>query len=184
MVIDYSRGKIYRMVSEVDPNMGVYVGSTCRSLSRRLSQHRADYRNRASGKRTCRSSLLFERGDVSIYQLESYPCSDKDELRARERYWMERTPNCINTTRPIVTAEEARIESRQRWRRWSDDNREYDLEKKRENYQQKRGYILHKVECSCGSIFNWHYVHRHFRSRCHQRWVDVSNGEMCMLFHY
>ena len=50
MVIDYSKGKIYKIVCNTTGL--VYIGSTCKSrLCQRLSGHVGDYKSYINGKR-------------------------------------------------------------------------------------------------------------------------------------
>jgi len=79
-------GKIYKLVS--DSTTDIYIGSTCNTLSHRLSSHKAPS-NKAISKE------LFKTGKVEIILIENFPCSTKDELRARERFF-QTTMDCIN----------------------------------------------------------------------------------------
>jgi hypothetical protein len=70
---------------------------------------------------------LFELGkdDVDIVLLENYQCNSKNELRARERYWIECTSNCVNkniSTRTI--------------KKWQDDNKKMIVEKTKKYYDE------------------------------------------------
>ena len=82
----YRNSKIYKLVNSVDNR--IYVGSTVNSLSRRKSGHRT-----ASIKQPTRpvyahlNSVGWEH--VSIILIENYVCSTKDELRAREQYYID-----------------------------------------------------------------------------------------------
>ena len=95
---DYSNGKIYKIVS---PSTGlVYIGSTCqKTLAQRLGSHRKSFRswkihkNISTGYMT--SFILCEIDDEEIELIESYPCSNRDELSSRERQ-CQRTIECIN----------------------------------------------------------------------------------------
>ena len=96
MVRDFSRGKIYQIIS---PSTGlIYVGSTTQpTLAHRLAQHKRDYyqywRDR-SGKK-CSSYIVLREWDYRIELLELYPCNSQDELYAREGYY-QRTLSCVN----------------------------------------------------------------------------------------
>ena len=91
---DYSKGKIYKLVGG-----GLnYYGSTVNELRYRLKQHKYDFKNRNKT-----SKLLFETGDdVKIYLVEKYPCADRMELNARERWYIENN-ECVNKVVPIRT---------------------------------------------------------------------------------
>jgi len=95
---DYSNGKIYKIVS---PSTGlVYIGSTCqKTLAQRLGSHRQNFRNWKIHKNISQtymtSFILCEIDDEEIELIESYPCSNRDELSSRERQY-QRTIECIN----------------------------------------------------------------------------------------
>lgn len=62
MPIDYSNGKIYKIVS--NHTNDVYIGSTCEPmLSRRLAQLRSEYRNYAGSKRRWMSYFAIVKYD-------------------------------------------------------------------------------------------------------------------------
>ena len=67
--------------SLVERNNVVYRGSTCQSLSKRLSQHRT------SSGHGILSDFIKKVGvkNINIKLVESYPCNTKEELLARER---------------------------------------------------------------------------------------------------
>lgn len=53
------------------------------------------------------SYKLIELGDIDIILLENYPCKDKNELHARERYYIEQYKDSIvNKVIPTRTIQE------------------------------------------------------------------------------
>jgi hypothetical protein len=105
---DYSRGKIYRLTCD-NPDL-FYIGSTTQQyLAARLSGHHQDFKK---GKGGTTSKKLFEAGNVKIELLELFPCSCKEELLFRERYFIEEN-DCVNKMKPIVTKEEAKQSKRE-----------------------------------------------------------------------
>ena len=94
---NYELGKIYKIIDNTNDN--IYIGSTCeRSLSIRIAKHRAKYRmyikNNSSGDYYTSFEIL-KNDNFSIILLEDYPCENKDQLRMRERYHIEKL-NCVN----------------------------------------------------------------------------------------
>lgn len=102
---DYQKGKIYKIVCNITNE--VYYGSTCNYLSSRKAKHNADVKrydnNNKSGK--CKSYDIIKRGDWGMFLVENYPCNNKDELRMRERYYIENN-ECVNKLRSIISKEE------------------------------------------------------------------------------
>jgi hypothetical protein len=93
MPIDYSRGKIYKIVG----NGKVYVGSTCeRLLCQRLAGHRTKYNRWIEGKGEYVTSCdCVSDPECYIELLEMCDCSCIDELRKCEGKWI-RDIDCVN----------------------------------------------------------------------------------------
>lgn len=117
---DYQQGKIYKLVSYQTDK--VYIGSTTEKLlTRRLAKHKYDFNAWTKDKKAYITSFqLLEIEDCSIVLIENYPCNDKHELEARERYWIENTEKCVNKYIPTRTSKE-----------YYDDNVDYLREQKR-----------------------------------------------------
>ena len=101
MPVDYSKGKIYKIVS--DQTDQIYIGSTAEpTLAKRLAGHRRNFQYYQQGKRSYVTSFaMLEYPDAKIILVESYPCANKDELRMREQHYLDNLPNCINRVKAI-----------------------------------------------------------------------------------
>jgi hypothetical protein len=104
---DYSKGKIYKIEPICDFDDGdIYVGSTCQKLSQRMSKHRNKYKEWKLGKyHNVTSFKLFDKYGVTncqIVLIESIDCKTKDELHAREAFYI-RTLKCVNKCVPLRT---------------------------------------------------------------------------------
>lgn len=133
----YSKGKIYKLVSNMTEK--IYIGSCCVPLNNRLYIHKKMFKYFQTGKRaTCCSSkeLLEIDPNIQIVLIELFPCSSKQELFKRERYWIENL-NCVNKIRPITTIDE-KIEYR---RKHYVENKEEVLKKAKE-YREKNSEII------------------------------------------
>lgn len=96
---DYKLGKIYKVENLLDKTE-FYVGSTAqKTLAVRFGGH----------KKACEDShKMYEHfytrmGEVGpenfqILLIESYPCDNKDQLRSRENYWIQKLNPSLNTT--------------------------------------------------------------------------------------
>ncbi len=105
---NYQNSKIYKIES-TDGNL-IYIGSTTKQyLSQRFSGHRNSYNSWENGKGTYLTSFeLFQQYGIescNIILLESYPCSSRDELRAREAFYIK-SLDCVNKNIPGRTHEE------------------------------------------------------------------------------
>ena len=86
-MLNYQNGKIYKLWSlEGDK---IYIGSTTQPLYKRLNSHK-------SQSNKCNSFLLFKiYSYVQIELLENFPCSNINELHAREGYQMRMNKDFI-----------------------------------------------------------------------------------------
>ncbi len=158
--MDYQNGKIYRIVCE--ETQRVYIGSTCSTLVKRLSNHRCNWKS-PNGHCSCSNFI-----NPKIFLIEDYPCDRKEQLLMRERYWMENT-ECVNIRRSIRTdterkeyekdyQEKHRDRNYARTTQWRIDNHEYIKSFKREN-----------VTCECGCIVSRSVLSRHKKSAKHNK---------------
>lgn len=95
---EFAECKFYRITSSATDK--VYVGHTTKSLETRMKRHREDSKSKV--KRKCMSSEIISVNPkkAKIELIEEYPCTNIQDARMRERYWVEKTPNCINKTTP------------------------------------------------------------------------------------
>ncbi len=103
-MVNYQNGKVYRIVGG-----GLqYVGSTTQSLAKRIWGHKNSRQQWLDGNAGgCTSYQLFEYDDVDIVLIENFPCTSKDELHRRERYWIENIEGgCVNKIIPTRTPKE------------------------------------------------------------------------------
>lgn len=176
MVVDYSKGKIYQIISN-DGEM-CYIGSTTRDkLSQRLAEHCMVYKHNKmnldkKNRHGTNAHQLFDKYGVDncgIELIENFPCNNKDELRAREGYFIRNKKQqscCVN----------ARIEGR---------TPEEILEKNKEykkNNKEKIKARKSKLElCDCGVIYTHDHKSRHIRSDYHKKYEngDFKDTDKC-----
>jgi hypothetical protein len=127
--MDYANGKIYKLVSNVIPD--IYIGSSTSELKKRKYCHKREYESWQKGLRSYITSFkLFEAGEVEIVLIESFPCTSKYELFARERFWIENTV-CVNKNIPGRTVAEYRLQ-----------NKDKISERQKEYYKQNKDKFL------------------------------------------
>ena len=107
--MDYKNGKIYQILNNV--NDDVYVGSTTQPLCERLYKHKADTKVRDCNVH----KLIREIGEDNIYieLIESCPCNSREELRAREGYYI-RERGTLNKKIEGRTNKEWRTENKEK----------------------------------------------------------------------
>ena len=137
---------------------------------------------------------ILENGNYDILLLENVNCENVDQLRARERYYIENL-KCVNK----------RVEGRT-LKEYREQNKDALKEEKKEYYQKNKEYIMTKtknyyennkekanerrqtyydknkekleekrktiIECECGSSFQTIEKARHYRSKKHQQYQE------------
>ena len=93
-------GKIYKIVS--DKTDKIYIGSTVKTIKKRLKEHENDYINWFNSDFNkgyyCTSFEILKYGDYKIILLEEYPCSSHSELFQREGcYQLQNYYICVNS---------------------------------------------------------------------------------------
>jgi hypothetical protein len=91
----YQKGKIYKITCATTGLC--YVGSTTKLLKERLRGHEMSYKHYLSFPNSgfVTSFDVLENQDYSIELIESVRYRSKEELYARERWWIEHTI-CVN----------------------------------------------------------------------------------------
>ena len=103
-MVNYQFGKIYKISTPHSSN--IYIGSTSyKLLSQRMAKHTSGYRCYIKGKgRYYTSYDLIQLGECNPLLIETYPCNSKDELEAREGYWLHKLRtdgvHCVNKLTP------------------------------------------------------------------------------------
>ena len=90
----YTNGKIYELVNTVDDE--IYIGSTCLELCKRLSAHKSMARKSLT-RRVYTELNIIGWENCRIMLIEAYPCTDKQELIAREQYVIDLLKPSLNT---------------------------------------------------------------------------------------
>ena len=140
VVNKYENSKIYKIWSPSRPEL-VYYGSTVNSLSKRLSGHKDKYKRYKEGKFNHLTSfnIFDECSDYRIDLVESFSCNSKEELNAREGFYI-RTNECVNKSIPCRTHKEWCQDNIEQVKQYYQDNRDKRLK------QMKQYNQAHKSE--------------------------------------
>ena len=140
MPIDYKNGKIYSLQC-LDGHY--YIGSTCCTLSLRLSHHIfAINNNKYKAKKSYFNKVPIE--EITIELIEDFPCSNKKELNIREDYYIRKhihDPLCLNTYGAHLSDE---------------DKREYDKEYYKNNIDRIKITVKEYYEKNKDEIKDYH----------------------------
>ncbi len=176
-MVKYELGKIYKITG----NGCTYYGSTAEKyLSTRLANHMYLYKLYLQGKSNFVSSYKCFENDNDDYQIvlvETFPCKSKDELHARELFYIENN-ECVNMNKPTrfkrMDPKEYRAmigveyyakhkdEILNKVKKYNEDNREKVLEWK-----------LQKHSCECGGKYCNSTKARHLKSARHLRALNL-----------
>ena len=156
---DYSQGKIYKITSS---NGLPYIGSTTVPLNERFSVHKSKHK---LGLNTT-SNNHMDADDVKIELIEAFPCSTRDELFFRERYFME-TMECCNRCIPISTEDEREAKQKEY------DRRRYKRDIENGNHRGKRWREANStiINCDCGSSIVKYKLKRHLSTNGHLNYI-------------
>ncbi len=145
-MVNYKHGKIYKIVFNNTDKF--YIGSTTNTLSRRKSGHLGKYKSYDPKKTKHRTSIfdLFDEfgTNCDIILIEEYPCDNSEQLRARERYHIDKSRELtINKINPLRTEDD----SKEYHRKYYIDNKELILDKNKKYREENREYLnLQKKE--------------------------------------
>jgi len=167
---DYSKAKIYKI--ECNVTNDVYYGSTTSSLSDRLLLHKS--------KRDCSAINIIDRGNYTCKIIEEFPCKSRQELEARESYYI-RNNLCINIRVPGRTKKEwceDNIEYvKQKAKDYREDNKEkykqYHKEYRKANIEILKSKQNEKLTCDCGGKYTRRNYSHHCKTKKHQDYLTT-----------
>ena len=144
MMADYSKGRIYKRLNTITDD--VYVGSTCQPLRKRLYEHKAKIGSPRyeKNKLYCK---MHELGFDNFYieLIENYPCSTREELRAREGEWIRK----IATLNKLIAGRDSKgyyDDNAELLRQKSKDYREQHKEQTKQYNKQYREANTDKIK--------------------------------------
>ena len=153
-MVNYQNGKIYTIVSQQTDQ--IYIGSTTKKyLCSRLGKHKIDYQRHQEGKMNYVSSFaLIEKEDCKIVLLENFPCDSKDELNAREQYYLDKYASiCVNMQKAYTGL----------------NNLEYAKKYRKDNETELKKKQAELIECSCGTSYTRCNKARHMKTEKHKQ---------------
>lgn len=170
----YHNSKIYKIVSNHTDK--IYIGSTIQLLCKRIYKHKKDYQYFQNNiGRYIRSFDLLELGDVDIILLENVKCESKEELHAKERYYIELNKElCVNKNIPTRTDKEYRNDNIEKIKQYANDNKEIRKEYKKEYYEKNIEKFKEKFNCECGGKYTYSTKQRHLKSKKHINNINVN----------
>ena len=127
---DYQKSKIYAIKS-YQTEM-IYIGSTTQILSKRLGEHRTNYKKNVA----ISSKKILKYEDYYIELIENFPCNTKEELLKREGFHIRENINiCVNHEIAGRTKQEYIQDNIEKIKQYRQDNVEKIKETKKQYYQ-------------------------------------------------
>lgn len=170
---DYKKSKIYKLSSNRTDK--IYIGATTNHLYVRKGQHKRNYKSWKGGKNHYYTSYeIVKYDDCKIILVEEFPCDSKNQLSARERYWIEKL-KCVNKYIPTRTYKE-----------WTEDNKEQIVFQRKEYYKKNKNEITayrkkwrkQKIECCCGVVVCKGDIGGHLKTKNHLDLTLLNIGDI------
>jgi hypothetical protein len=195
---DFSKSKIYKLISNNPEITSVYYGSTTQKLCARMSTHRAHYKSWCNGKvGSCSIFEYFKQYGIEQFHIElveDFPCDNKQQLFSRENEFI-RGFDCINKNSTITTPEEKKQYHQQYNKQYNldhadelkqyrsehvDEVKQYQLDHADElKDYQKQYYSEHAddisiknketIVCQCGCFITTGFKLRHIKTNKHKK---------------
>ena len=174
----FDDAKIYQIVDNTNSN--VYIGSTCRTLKARLASHKTDYKRFLNGViHNTRSFDIIKNNDYEIKLLEECEVKNKQELFARERFYIENN-NCLNKCIPGRTGKQYYIDNKEKYKEsrktYYDNNKEKFKEYTKARYIANKERIKEqknqKFECDCGGKYTNTNKLQHQKTAIHKTYLE------------
>ena len=193
---NYSQAKIYHIVCNITGE--TYYGSTVQKISVRMGTHRRP-------DNVCCSKPIIERGDYHYGLVEDYKCENSEQLRMRERYYVDNN-DCVNKKSPITSKDEKlaqqkvyRDNSKDKLKAYREANKD-KIKKRMNSYckvnktkrnEQSKAYNENnkekekekrekKVVCECGCEVNQSSITKHRKTKKHENLIQslASGGNI------
>ena len=165
-----NNAKIYKIVDNINDN--VYIGSTCKSLKYRLTEHKSSYKRFLKGLYgNTKSFDILKNNNYKIELLENCNIKTKQELLARERYYIENN-ECLNKAIP------GRYDKgRQQYQKdYYNDNKEKLKVSAKTNREVNKNKLNESFECECGGKYIYTHKSAHIKTSKHQNYLKSQNN--------
>jgi hypothetical protein len=167
--MDYSNGKVYRLVCD---DGHFYIGSTTSTLCKRLYEHKKLSKSTRGKKMRVYNHINKNGWDtVKIILIETVACKSVDELRRAENNYIEKellNSNCLNSIHAVLNV----AARRKKMTEWRANNVAHRQEYAKKEYEDKKVDIAAKrairVTCECGCQVSKAGLSRHKKTKLHQ----------------
>jgi hypothetical protein len=157
--IDYSKSVVYS-ITDLTNHEVLYIGSTTNFINRKWSHKTDAYQQNTKYYNIPIYIKIREIGleYIDIKPIEEINCLSKNELLARERYWIEYYKPKYNSRKPIIFDNEKVKARSQSVKKWRDNNREH-YNKLARNWRVKNKEHYNKYS---KELRNWNCIKKVF----------------------
>ena len=167
------KSKIYKIVDNINDN--VYIGSTCKTLKTRLSEHKSDYKRFLKGLyNNVKSFDVLKNGDYKIELLENCDIKTKQELLERERFYIENN-DCLNKNIPGRTDKEYKQYQKEYKKDYYFNNKEKINDIHKEYREANKDKANEKFDCECRGKYTRCGKSQHIKTSKHQNYLKSQN---------
>ena len=160
------KAKIYKIIDNTNDN--TYIGSTCMTLKQRLSNHKCGYKRFLKGLYgNTKSFDIIKNNDYKIELIEDCNIKTKDELKARERYYIENN-ECLNKHIPGRSQKESS-------KAYYIDNKDKVNIRCKEYCDAIKDKLYEKFECVCGGKYTHCNKSQHIKTAKHRKVLEILN---------
>ena len=201
--MDYSNGKIYKILNEIDDSC--YVGSTIQPLSKIMAWHRDALRNTQMKHRLLYTKMNeYGVDNFFIELIEDYPCESVEQLRKREGEYIRELGTLNKRIEGRSKKEYNQLYNQEHKEHLSEIkkgyrvvNRDHILETRRDlrlrnidtrreqdkEYYNHRKEVIHanskewkstKVVCDCGGSYTNAHKAEHYKSKKHTSFMEPN----------
>ena len=156
IAIDYSNSFVYKLCCNDTDITEIYIGSTT-NMRQRKAVHKVAC-NVPTNKEYNKYKYQFIRDNGgfenwSMIMIEHVECDTKQELLARERYYIDQLKPCLNKQLPLRS------------------QKEYYTDNKQQCLQYSKQHQSEIKICDCGLYYTHGKRARHVRSDIHKRYM-------------
>ena len=149
--MDYNKIIMYKIVCNDLSIPYTYVGHTTNFIKRKHKHKYSCITQTNQHYNYLLYQTIRENGgwnNWSMIEIEKYPCNDKNEALARERYWIESLKSTLNKVIPTRTYQEWREENKEHIAEYkkghNEANKEHITEYHKEHYETNKEHLLKK----------------------------------------
>jgi group I intron endonuclease len=167
----YTKARVYKLTN--DQTDDEYVGSTCNPLYKRLGQHKAD-----STKERCKNRPLYQlmnkigKQNFQMVLLEEYPCENREQLRARESYYIKLLKPTLNKIDAVTNNEKRAQYAKDYYKENSNKIVEYSRLYREKNGDRISARRNQPYLCECGSVITLCGKGHHAQTAKHKSYIS------------